>query len=73
MPDRKVVADFQQEIQDNLSALKLSGTMNPNLNAIHQLCVIFKEVTLQEVCLTCPRELSKVYKYFIKQAKTFNG
>lgn len=69
MPDRKVVNDFQQEIKKHLEAIKNSGTMNADANAIHQLCLIFEQVTLNTVCLSCPRELAKVHKYFIRVAK----
>lgn len=71
MPDRKVVSDFETEIKQHLAAIELSGTMRPDANAIHGLCMIYQEVTLQNICLMCPKELSKVHKYFIYQAKQF--
>lgn len=69
MPVRKVVNDFQDEIKSHLVALKKSGTMNADANAIHQLCLIYEQVTLNKVCLSCPSELGSVHKYFIRVAK----
>ena len=71
MPERKMVIDYETEITQHLLALKVSGKMNPDANAIHQLCLIYQEVTKQNICLSCPSELSKVYKYFLSKAKKF--
>jgi len=71
MPERKVVTDFEDEIKEHLAALKKSGTMTPDVKAIHALCLIYEQTTLNNVCLSCPRSLSKVHKYFIQQAKFF--
>lgn len=71
MSDRKVVADFEIEITNNLALIKKSGTMNPNTIAITALCGIYQEVVGDKCCLSCSGHLSKVYKYFLQRAKDF--
>ena len=71
MSERKMVIDFESEIVTHLAAIKRSGTMRPDANAIAGLSKIFEELTGDKSCLTCSGHLAKVYKYFLSKAKNF--